>query len=113
MTDTRAALLAGLRRVAEAGDFKLPAVYDDLTTGQRFQVREQYERLQDGLCSYCHEPLDGKPRADIRSLRVDRRIFPEGFFDRPKYLHHDHDTGLTLGAVHAYCNAVLWVYHRE
>jgi hypothetical protein len=28
----------------------------------------------------------------------------------PIHLQHDHDTGLTEGAVHAYCNAVLWQY---
>jgi hypothetical protein len=28
-------------------------------------------------------------------------------------LHHCHQTGLTIGAVHAKCNAVLWQYHGE
>ena len=31
----------------------------------------------------------------------------------PIHLHHDHDTDLTIGAVHAYCNAILWEYHNE
>lgn len=47
------------------------------------------------------------------AARLQRKIFPKGFFDRPVHLHHSHDTGLTIGAVHAVCNAVLWIYHRE
>lgn len=31
----------------------------------------------------------------------------------PVHLHHDHKTGLTIGAVHAKCNAVLWQYYGE
>jgi hypothetical protein len=40
-------------------------------------------------------------------------LFPELFLKYPVHLHHSHVTGLTIGAVHAYCNAVLWVYHDE
>jgi hypothetical protein len=29
------------------------------------------------------------------------------------HLHHSHETGMTIGAVHARCNAVLWQYHGE
>ena len=39
-----------------------------------------------------------------------KTIFPENFFDHSIHLHHDHDTGMTIGAVHAHCNAVLWEY---
>jgi hypothetical protein len=28
----------------------------------------------------------------------------------PVHLQHSHVTGLTEGAVHAFCNAVLWQY---
>lgn len=28
----------------------------------------------------------------------------------PVHLQHNHDTGMTEGAVHARCNAVMWQY---
>lgn len=76
-------------------------------------MREAYAKRQDGLCSYCFEPLDDRPHVKVRNKRLNRKIFPKGFFDHPVHLHHSHDTGLTIGAVHAVCNAVLWVYHRQ
>lgn len=44
-------------------------------------------------------------------LLIDERLFPKGFFDHPVHLHHNHDTGLTIGAIHCYCNAISWQYH--
>jgi len=29
------------------------------------------------------------------------------------HLHHNHETDMTEGAVHAYCNAVLWQYEGK
>ncbi len=112
MTDFKADLLAGLKRVS-GPPVKLPARYDSLTPQQRYYVREAYDRLQDGLCWYCHEPLAGKPLKTVASKRLNRKVFPVGFFDHPVHLHHDHDTGLTIGTTHAICNAVLWTYHRQ
>jgi hypothetical protein len=40
-------------------------------------------------------------------------LFPKNFLKWPVHLHHSHDTGMTIGAVHSYCNAVLWQYHNE
>ena len=55
---------------------------------------------------------DGKDKAISLPANYDR-LFPESFFKYPVHLHHSHDTGKTIGAVHAYCNAVLWEYYGQ
>lgn len=93
--------------------FELPVKYHDLHWSKRRIVREQYIEEQDGSCYHCGRPLDEKPSSEIMELSVNRDLFPPNFFKHPVHLHHDHDTGLTIGAVHARCNAVLWQYHGE
>lgn len=88
----------------------LPINYNKLTTNQRRLVREEYVKRQNGLCFYCGESLDGEPRADIAIRFIDWSLFPKGFLDNPVHLDHNHDTGMTRGAVHGYCNAVMWQY---
>lgn len=92
---------------------KLPTDYNKLSIKLKKRVREDYIRLQEGKCYHCGEPLDGPPSENIMKLRIVAKWFPKGFFDWPVHLHHDHDTGMTIGAVHAKCNAVLWQYHGE
>ena len=92
---------------------KLPVNYDELHFSQRRVVRERYVEIQKNLCSHCGEPLNGAAHKDILKKRVDKSLFPETFFEYPVHLHHDHKTGMTIGAVHNYCNAVLWQYHGE
>lgn len=92
---------------------RLPAHYSRLQPQQRRAVREEYARRQDGKCYHCKESLDTEPPERIRKLRIDWRRFPPNFLRHPHHLHHAHDTDLTIGVVHAYCNAVLWQYHGE
>lgn len=92
---------------------ELPADYTLLSIKQRKKVREEYIRRQKGKCWYCKSRLDGDPPVKVRNLSVDPNLFPRGFFDHPVHLHHSHETGITIGAVHSYCNAVLWEYHGE
>jgi hypothetical protein len=92
---------------------QLPVNYDTLTQKERRDVREVYIRLQKGRCCHCGQHLSEKPDRQIREMEVNEYLFPEGFFDFPVHLHHDHETGNTIGAVHARCNAVLWQYHGE
>lgn len=92
---------------------ELPVNYNEISIPMRRAVREEYVRLQGGLCLYCGEPLSGEPRADITSKKINKRLFPETMFKWPVHLHHDHETGLTKGAVHCYCNAVMWQYDGE
>ena len=92
---------------------KLPINYDNATPSQRRIVREEYIRVQKGLCHFCKCPLDKNPPSRITKLKLVRGAFPRGFWKYPVHLHHSHVTGLTIGAVHNYCNAVLWQYHGE
>ncbi len=94
----------------EAAPPALPAMYDKLTAAERRWVREEYVRLQGGNCSHCKASLAEKVP---RRLPIDERLFPPGFFTHPIHLHHSHASGLTLGAVHCECNAILWQYHGE
>lgn len=71
-------------------------------------MREQYTMEQKGLCWYCREPLSGPSKHKGKPVNWHR--FPPNFLKWPVHLHHDHDTGLTIGAVHAYCNAVSFDY---
>ena len=92
---------------------KLPVNYENLHWRKKREVREEYVRQQKGLCFFCGASLKGKPSAEIANKRVDFTLFPINFFKYPVHLHHDHKTGMTLGAVHNHCNAVLWQYHGE
>lgn len=87
---------------------QLPADYAKLNSKQRKLVREEYTQLQDGLCFYCREELDGAPAERVLSIPINWKLFPQGFLNNPIHLQHSHRTGLTEGAVHAYCNAIMW-----
>ncbi len=91
----------------------LPQQYDWLSPKTRKTIREEYVKRQNGNCYHCKKPLTEKPCKTITKLTINKKLFPENFFDWPVHLHHDHVTGLTLGAVHCYCNAILWEYHGE
>lgn len=92
---------------------ELPVVYHDLDWLERRNVREEYVRLQGGICAHCGEALTGVPALRVSAKKINAALFPRSFFSHPVHLHHSHRTGLTIGAVHNYCNAVLWQYHRE
>lgn len=92
---------------------KLPVLYNALEPTEKRKVREEYIRLQEGKCYYCKESLDSGAPIEVISLPIIEKVFPPNFFHFPVHLHHSHETGLTLGAVHCYCNAVLWQYHGE
>ena len=91
--------------------YNLPVEYDRLPAKEKRLVREQYIKEQKGLCMYCNEDLTEDPPASVTSKTIMWRAFPPGFLKNPIHLQHCHDSGLTEGAVHAYCNAVLWQYH--
>ena len=92
---------------------KLPVQYDKIPPKEKWKVREAYIEEQSGFCYYCKSPLKWAPPIDILSKKVTPSLYPFGFFNHPVHLHHSHDTGLTLGAVHCHCNAVLWEYENE
>lgn len=88
----------------------LPADYTKLSAQERRAVREEYIIRQEGKCYYCQEPLTEDAPDSIRSKDVNWKLFPPHFLKHPIHLQHNHDSGMTEGAVHAYCNAVMWQY---
>jgi hypothetical protein len=88
----------------------LPAKYKKLTRSEKRLVRLEYIKRQDNKCWFCGKDLNKQPP---KLKTIDRELFPKKFFDSPIHLQHDHKTGLIEGAVHAYCNAVLWQYHGK
>ena len=90
-----------------------PKHYLSLTWQERKAVREQYVEAQQGRCYYCGGLLSEDPVSHVMGLDINWRLFPSNFLKYPVHLHHSHTTGMTLGAVHARCNAVLWQYHGE
>lgn len=90
-----------------------PFQYDKLFPYERREVREAYEYEQRHECYYCGNHLDDTPTDGVMEKEIDEERFPENFFQSPIHLHHNRDTGLTVGAVHAYCNAVLWQHEGE
>lgn len=94
-------------------DFTLPVLYDDLHWTEKRVVREKYIEIQKGFCSHCFKPLSENPPKEILEKKITKRLFPENFFKHPVHLHHDHKTGYTIGAIHNYCNAVLWEHFGE
>lgn len=92
---------------------KLPVNYDKLSRYQRRLVRLKYVEIQDGKCYHCGCLLDEQPSQQIIGKKINTKLFPDGFFNNPVHLHHSHVTGMTIGAVHAQCNAVLWQYYGE
>jgi hypothetical protein len=93
--------------------YKLPVYYTLLDYKQRKEVRLQYISEQEGMCCYCKEKLDSDPPSHIISKKINLKLFPTGFLNSPVHLQHNHDTGMTEGAVHAYCNAVMWQYEGK
>ena len=93
------------------GGYNLPVNYEQLDPSERKSVREQYIKKQNGKCYWCKCPLDADPPASVRTKRISWDRFPPNFLRYPVHLQHDHSTGMTEGAVHSYCNAVMWQYH--
>ena len=92
---------------------KLPINYNKTVWQVRRQARDQYVVNQEGRCYHCKCLLSKKPPKSITNIPLTAHLFPENFFNWPVHLHHNHHTGMTIGAVHNYCNAVLWEYHNE
>lgn len=92
---------------------RLPEYYKSLSYIKKRLVVEEYKKIQNFKCYYCGNHLYAEPAFDVQDKKIDWRLFPPNFLKYKNHLHHDHKTGLTIGVVHAYCNAVLWQYHGE
>lgn len=92
---------------------ELPIRYDLASPEIRREARAQYITNQKGKCYFCSTSLKEEPSPEVQTKPINKNLFPIGFFNWPVHLHHSHDTGLTIGAVHSLCNAVLWQYYGE
>lgn len=92
---------------------RLPVKYSELNPYERARVRNLYMEKQDNRCMYCNSRFTELPGDKSRGKEIHPELFPEGFFDYTVHLHHDHKTDMTIGAVHCYCNAVLWEYEGK
>ena len=94
---------------------ELPTRYSklDWKKSEKAFVREQYVKEQNGLCYYCSKLLNQDPPEEIISKEINWKLFPPNFLKYPIHLQHNHKTDMTEGAVHAYCNAVLWQYEGK
>lgn len=90
--------------------YKLPVDYTKLHYTERKAVRLQYIEEQKDLCYYCGKSLKMEAPQYIKDKRIDWDLFPPNFLQHPIHLQHNHNTGMTEGAVHSYCNAVMWQY---
>jgi len=88
----------------------VPKNYNALNYRERREMREAYIKAQKGMCMYCGEPLSSPPPQRIANKPINWDAFPANFLMHPVHLQHNHATGMTEGAVHAYCNAVMWQY---
>lgn len=93
--------------------YNLPINYDELEPHQKRAVRLQYIKEQEGVCQHCNMPIYQAPDNEVQLAYIHWDLFPEGFRENPVHLHHDHGTGMTIGAVHMKCNAYLWQYKGE
>jgi len=91
----------------------LPTDYTELTPKERRAVRQQYMRDQHWNCYFCGSSLFSDAPQELKDLPIDWDLFPEGFLNYPVHLQHNHNTGMTEGAVHAFCNAFMWHYYRR
>ena len=92
---------------------EMPSLYSKINQAQRARLREQYIQKQNNLCWFCQRYIFGLSPEKVRLAKLNMNLFPTGFLRNPIHLHHDHKTDLTIGAVHAECNAYLWQYLNE
>lgn len=94
-------------------EYNLPVDYESLAPYERSIVRVHYTKLQKGLCMHCNQPLKSEPPKEITDKPINWNLFPNNFLQYPVHLQHCHNTGLTEGVVHSYCNAVMWQYYNK
>lgn len=90
-----------------------PIDYTKLNAKERRNIREQYIKEQNNKCMYCNNSLSDKAPNSITDKYIDWTLFPPKFLKYPIHLQHNHDTGMTEGAVHSECNAYMWYYEQK
>jgi len=107
MTDTPKTLSDESAQEIEWLEMVDASKYSTLNPWERIRKRNEYIKAQNDKCWYCGYDIYGEPP---NKPPIDWSLFPENFLKYPIHLQHDHETDWTEGAVHAYCNAVMWQY---
>ena len=94
-------------------EYDLPVDYTKLHWTEKINVRRQYIKEQKYKCMYCKGNLHKEPPESVTENKINWDLFPKNFLKYPIHLQHNHKTGMTEGAVHAYCNAVMWQYEGK
>ena len=92
---------------------KLPIKYSESSFSEKREARNEYITKQNNLCYFCGKPLDEPAPKVVTDKKINWSIFPKNFLKYPIHLQHDHETDKTEGAVHNYCNAVMWQYYNK
>lgn len=99
----------------------LPMPYDELRRNWRKKrfVRDAYRAFQDDACCICGgllAPYGDAPKKTRENLEILEAVIGKGEAINlsklqrwPTHLHHNHETGLTVGAAHGACNIWLWI----
>lgn len=90
-----------------------PVEYSKLNYIQKRMVKNLYIIDQNNKCMYCGVDLNSEPPERILNLNIDWSYFPPNFRKYPIHLQHNHETDMTEGVVHMYCNAVMWQYENR
>ena len=102
-----------MSRLTQNKLYNLPVNYNELGYTERRVVRQQYIKEQNNKCFYCKNNIYEQPDLYILNKKINWSLFPKNFLESPIHLQHCHKTGMTEGAIHSYCNAILWCYHGK
>lgn len=101
------------KKMIKTKKYDLPVNYNELEINEKRAVRLQYIKEQANSCKHCNMPLNELPSNEVELSVIFWDRFPKNFQKHPIHLHHNHYTGMTIGAVHMKCNAFLWQYLKE
>lgn len=85
---------------------ELPTKYSSLSGERLAVVKEAYICLQRERCWLCGGNLYELPNHVVDNPNLIGLCSSQLAEQHPLHLHHNHDTGLTLGVAHAECNII-------
>jgi hypothetical protein len=90
----------------------LPTKYSSLSGERKSAVISAYICLQRERCWLCGDSLYELPTFIVENPKLMALSYNELAEEHPHHLHHDHDTGLTLGVTHAECNIMSGITYE-
>jgi len=92
---------------------ELPIKYSSLSGERLSAVKEAYTCLQRERCWLCGNNLWDLPKYIVENPKLMGLCGNQLAEHSPLHLHHDHDTGLTLGVTHAECNIISSLTYEQ